>query len=117
MQTETPRKSLGRRIYENPWAPFVLPVVAGVLLGVSIMLPWPKPETTSPNPARDQAAVERAQAWLEQLGFEPGPAVCRTVRGGSGWCTVRVAGTDRTYSLFCSYRHPTCVESVATFEW
>ena len=62
--------------------------------------------------ARDAAAAERAAAFVRALGFEPGPAVCRALESGSAWCTARVAGSDKTFSLWCSRRHPVCIENL-----
>jgi hypothetical protein len=64
--------------------------------------------------ARDAAATGRARAFVEALGFEAGPAVCRSLVSGSAWCTVRVAKSDKTFSLWCSWRHPTCIESLSS---
>ena len=62
---------------------------------------------------RDAAASERARAFVGALGFEPGPIVCRAIHSGSAWCTARVAGSDKTFALWCSWRHPTCIENLA----
>lgn len=63
--------------------------------------------------ARDAAAIERASAFVRALGFEPGPAVCRATHSGSAWCTARVAQSDKTFALWCSQQHPTCIENLA----
>lgn len=121
MQTETPprKKSLSERIFEQTWIPTILlPVLVGIMLiGLWMIPPQAPAERSEGVQARDDAAVQRAESWLHTLGFEPGPAICRSASWGSAWCTIRVAGTDRTYSLFCSYRHPHCVENMATFKW
>jgi hypothetical protein len=69
----------------------------------------PEPEPSSYQLARD-AATERAAAFVTALGFEPGPAVCRAKRDGSAWCTIRIAGSDKTFALWCSDEHPNCIE-------
>jgi len=63
--------------------------------------------------SRDAAASDRASAFVRALGFEPGPAVCRATHSGSAWCTVRVADSDKTFALWCSRHHPTCIENLA----
>jgi len=75
--------------------------------------PPPKPEPSSYELARDDAARERAAQFVRTLGFEPGPAACRSKRDGSAWCTIRVAGSDKTFALWCSDEHPMCIEDVA----
>jgi hypothetical protein len=70
----------------------------------------PEPEPTKYQIARDEAAKERAAAFLRGLGFEPGPAVCRAKRDGSAWCTIRVASSEKTFALWCSDEHPNCIE-------
>jgi hypothetical protein len=65
-----------------------------------------------PREARDAAARERAAAFVRALGFEPGPAVCRAKRDGSAWCTIRVAGSVKTFALWCSDEHPNCIENL-----
>jgi hypothetical protein len=72
----------------------------------------PPPELSSQQLARDAAATERAAAFVTALGFKPGPAVCRALESGSAYCTVRVAGSDKTFALWCSWRHPTCIENM-----
>jgi hypothetical protein len=92
MQTETPprKKSLSERIIAQTWIPtYLMPIMAVVMVAMAIIVPSRTREMTPDLQARDQAAVERAQAWVEALGFEPGPAVCRTVGTGSGWCKYR----------------------------
>jgi hypothetical protein len=93
------------------WAPALLMFI------FIIAVPWPSPRERDDLPerrlARDVAAGVRAQAFVEALGFEPGPVVSRSTNGGSAWCTARVAGSDKTFSLWCSWRHPTCIENLA----
>jgi hypothetical protein len=66
--------------------------------------------------ARDDAARARARQFVEDLGFTPAGVVCWSQRSGSGWCTVRVEGTDKTFALFCSWRHPSCVENTVQID-
>ena len=72
--------------------------------------PPPAPEPSSYQVARDEAAQERARDFVRGLDFEPGLAVCRAKRDGSAWCTIRVAGSEKTFVLWCSDEHPTCNE-------
>jgi hypothetical protein len=99
--------------------PFAIPSLAVLVLGVLIIVhiviarrPPPEPEPTSYQLARAAAARERAAAFVRALGFEPGPAVCRAKRDGPAWCTIRVAKSDKTFALWCSRRHPTCIENL-----
>ena len=82
---------------------------------VGWLVPWASPRTpddlSAADLARDEAAAVRARAFVEALGFEPGGVVCRSTSSGSGWCTIRVAGSDKTFALDCSRRHPACVEN------
>ena len=73
--------------------------------------PPPAPAPSSYQVARDAQAVVRATAFVQALGFTPGPAVCRAKRDGAAWCTIRVAGSDKTFALWCSDEHPTCIEN------
>jgi hypothetical protein len=87
-----------------PWWLFVA-FVAGLLILV-LLLPWAAPRTpddlSAADLARDEAAAVRARAFVEALGFEPGAAVCRSTASGSAWCTARVAGSDKTFALWCT---------------
>jgi hypothetical protein len=98
-----------------PWWLFAVPMA--VLWIIVLLLPWPAPRTpddlSAADRARDEAAAVRARAFVEALGFEPGTAVCRSTDSGSAWCTARVAGSDKTFALWCSRRHPTCIENLA----
>jgi hypothetical protein len=72
----------------------------------------PEPEPTKYQIARDAAATERAAAFVTALGFEPGPAVCRALKKGDAYCTIRVVGSDKMFALWCSRKHPTCIENL-----
>jgi hypothetical protein len=71
----------------------------------------PEPEPSSYQLAR-AAAAERAAAFVTALGFEAGPAVCRALKKGDAYCTIRVAGSNKTFALWCSRKHPTCIENL-----
>jgi hypothetical protein len=101
----------------NMFFPFAMPslLVLGVLLIVNIVIAHRQPSEPEPSSyqvARDAAAADRASAFVRALGFEPGPAVCRALDSGSAYCTVRVAGSDKTFALWCSRKHPTCIENL-----
>jgi hypothetical protein len=119
-ETQTPQEytplrktPLGRFMTWSTPAMFVL-AIASVI--VALLVPW-RVHTTDDLSAKqlalDAAARERAGEFVRQLGFEPGPAVCHALDSGSAWCTVRVAGSDKTFSLWCSRRHLTCIENLA----
>jgi hypothetical protein len=61
--------------------------------------------------AQDEAAKERARQFLHALELEPGPVACRSASSGSAWCTIREGHSERFWQLFCSWRHPTCVQN------
>jgi hypothetical protein len=98
---------------EPPW--WFIPISIAIMV-VAILLPWRLRQTRDELPpnqqALDVAATERAGAFVRALGFAPGPAVCRSVSSGSAWCTIRVAESDKTFSLWCDRRHPTCIEAI-----
>lgn len=104
---------LGLSRRNPPWWLFAA-FVAG-LWTIVLLLPWPAPRTpddlSAADLARDEAAAVRARAFVEALGFEPGAAVCRSTKSGSAWCTARVAGSEKTFALWCSRRHLTCIEN------
>jgi hypothetical protein len=117
--SETPlTRTYGREI--KPWHNVVIYSIAalnGVGLLVSLIVVGRQGVRTpgdlsAKQLARDAAAKERAFAFVRGLGFEPGPAMCCALFSGSAWCTVRVAGSDKTFSLWCSWRHPTCIEAI-----
>jgi hypothetical protein len=43
---------------------------------------------------------------------DDGPVVRRALDSGSAYCTVRMAGRDKTFSLWCTRWHPTCIENM-----
>lgn len=94
---------------------WLLPSLTALMLATIILIPT-RPRTpddlSAKQIARDAAARERAGEFVRGLGFEPEPALCRARSSGSAWCTVRVAGSDKTFSLWCSWRHPTCIENL-----
>jgi hypothetical protein len=116
-ETETRWDRFTQRLFRRDppwWLFFGLPFV---LLVVAVLIPWRSPRSPDELPERrlerDAAAVVRARAFVDALGFEAGPAVCRSTDGGSAWCTARVADSDKTFALWCSWRHPTCIENLA----
>ena len=91
----------------------VVYILSMIAINVYVARRAPAPEPPSAKQlALDAAAAERAAAFVRALGFEPGPAVCRALESGSAWCTVRVSGSDKTFSLWCSRRHPVCIENL-----
>lgn len=60
--------------------------------------------------ALDAQARERAAAFVQALGFEPGPAVCLAKRDGSALCTIRVADSDKTFAISCGEGNAPCIE-------
>jgi hypothetical protein len=75
----------------------VLALVLEVVVLSGIIIYVRRPEPASYQTARDETARQRATAFVQALGFAPGPAVCRAKRDGSAWCTIRVAGSDKTF--------------------
>ena len=113
--TETPA-TWRERLWRSWWAPVLVPTLAIIFVGlVGWLVPWASPRTpddlSAADLARDEAVAVWARAFVEALGFEPGRVVCRSTSSGSGWCTIRVAGSDKTFALYCSRRHPACVEN------
>jgi hypothetical protein len=95
---------------------WLLPLLTALMFALIILIPTHQrtPDDLSARQiARDAAARERAGEFVRGLGFAPGPAVCRARSSGSAWCTVRVARSDKTFSLWCSWRHPTCIENLS----
>jgi hypothetical protein len=86
-------------------------VLVGAFIDVNFR-PSPNPDLSPEQLARDAATTERASAFVLALGFEPGPVVRRALDSGSAYCTVRVAGSDKTFSLWCTRWHPTCIENM-----
>lgn len=112
--TETPA-TWRERLLRLWWAPILAPILGMIFVVVAWLVPWAAPRTpadlSAEQLARDEATAGRARAFVEALGFEPGGVVCRSTSSGSGWCTIRVAGSDKTFALYCSRRHPACVEN------
>ena len=118
--TETPA-TWRERLWRSWWAPILAPILAMIVVFlVAWLVPWAAPRTpgdlSAADLARDEAAAGRARAFVEGLGFEPGGVVCRSTSSGSGWCTIRLAGSDKTFALYCSRRHPTCIENRSDVE-
>jgi hypothetical protein len=103
-----------KSFFRDTFVPIAMPSLVMIALLIIVNLYIGKRRSLDPNPpqiARDAAAADRASAFVRALGFAPGPAVCRAKRDGSAWCTIRVAGSDKTFALWCSDEHPTCIEN------
>jgi hypothetical protein len=104
-----------------PWWPMFPAVVIAVVI---LFLVSPSAltrvqtaaELSESQRALDDAAKQRARQFVYDLGFSPGGVVCRAERSGSAWCTIRVEATDTTFALFCSWKHPSCIENRAEID-
>ena len=73
-------------------------------------------ELSEKQRALDNAAKARARQFVYDLGWTPGGVVCRAERSGSAWCTILVEATNTTFALFCSQKHPSCIENRADID-
>jgi hypothetical protein len=104
-----------KSFFRDTFVPIAMPSLVMIALLIIVNLYIGQRRSLDPSPpqiTRDAAAAARAQVFVRALGFEPGPAVCRAKRDGAAWCTIRVAGSDKTFALWCSDEHPTCIENM-----
>jgi hypothetical protein len=111
MLTLTPeqRRAAWWQGVRSAWPVFVF--VALIIASAVLVNFWAASYDRAGTPAQDEAAKERARQFLRELELEPGPVVCRSARTGSAWCTIREAHGERFWQVFCSFRHPSCIQN------